>query len=619
VRVRKQTLGLIATVAAAFVIALTAGWTVFAARIDNYHYDWLFNLYRAPNAPAQSVILAIDEETLNTTGGRRNLRATLEQALETIAPAKPRAVALDFILSNQDDPRRDERLAAAIRNLPNLALASEILPGKGRWEEPIDVFRKVAAAIGHVHADTDKYDGVCRQVPLEEIVGRERRWALSLETYRLWLGGKPILESPDDLEIDGRRIPARRSERRLMLVRYRFQPIERISARQLFDDPSLASHFAGKAVFVGYTALTEVRDRLFTPYSNGVEMAGVEINANTFETLAQGDFLRRVSDTTEVGLCLLLAIGAGAIFYFRSGWQAYTLGGLALVTAHAMPHLFFLKGIVFPFFAPVSCAWLSVVGAASYQYFVVRRQLRSSESERARYREAIHLVTHEMRSPLTAIQGSSELMSRYNLAEDKRKQIVLMINSESKRLARMIQTFLDVERLSAGQMELKREPFTLRDVVQSCVERVRPIGERKRIVIHLERETPDLLLGDRELMEYAVYNLLTNAVKYSPPDTNVWVDTRRDGEQVLLSVKDEGIGMDEKELKNIFRKFYRTERAEKSGEAGTGIGLSIVQQIVTQHGGRIDVTSAPHHGSCFTLALPVHVAAPADAAGVRKS
>ena len=103
-----------------------------------------------------------------------------------------------------------------------------------------------------------------------------------------------------------------------------------------------------------------------------------------------------------------------------------------------------------------------------------------------------------------------------------------MINQESKRLARMIQTFLDVERLSDGQMELKREPFPAREMVEACVQRARPLAERKNIGITIE-ELDGALEGDRELMEYAVYNLLTNAVKYSNPDTQITVACRLEG------------------------------------------------------------------------------------------
>jgi signal transduction histidine kinase len=112
------------------------------------------------------------------------------------------------------------------------------------------------------------------------------------------------------------------------------------------------------------------------------------------------------------------------------------------------------------------------------------------------------------------------------------------------------------------------------------------------------------LIGDRELMEYAVYNLLTNAIKYSAPQTVVIIGADAQGHILRLSVTDQGIGMDDKEIRNIFKKFYRTKKAETSGEVGTGIGLSIVDQIVTHHGGRIEVTSTPGKGSCFTIVLP---------------
>jgi two-component system sensor histidine kinase SenX3 len=105
-------------------------------------------------------------------------------------------------------------------------------------------------------------------------------------------------------------------------------------------------------------------------------------------------------------------------------------------------------------------------------------------------------------------------------------------------------------------------------------------------------------------MEYAFYNLLTNAVKYSPPETEVRVSSRLEGDRAFISVADQGIGIDQKDVRKIFQKFYRTKKAEESGEVGTGIGLSIVEQIVIQHGGSIEVTSSPGRGSCFTLVLP---------------
>jgi signal transduction histidine kinase len=224
----------------------------------------------------------------------------------------------------------------------------------------------------------------------------------------------------------------------------------------------------------------------------------------------------------------------------------------------------------------------------------------------------MQFVTHEMRTPLSTIQGSSELMSRYALNEDKRKQIAQLINSESKRLARMVEVFLSVERLSAGQIELKRETISVGRMLEVCADRARPLAERKNIAVDLQPAAEELqLAGDRELMEYACYNLLTNAIKYSPQHTLVTVSARRADGMLRIAVEDQGMGMDQKEVKQIFQKFYRTRKAEESGEAGTGIGLAIVQQIVEQHGGHIEVESQPGAGSCFTLVLPALVSMPA--------
>ena len=324
-------------------------------------------------------------------------------------------------------------------------------------------------------------------------------------------------------------------------------------------------------------------------------------STHIYDTIARHRFLTPVRNDVEFLVCALVAAAAGFIFKWRSGAPAYAMAILLLALSVWTPFEFFRHDRIFPFFEPAAVAWLSLAAAATFQHFFVRRQLRNSESERTRYQQTLQWAAHEMRTPLTAIQGSSEIMTRYKLPEAKSHELSEMINSESKRLARMIQTFLDIERLADGQMEMKREPFAMAGVVETCMKRAGIIAERKKIRMFLDSPVEGTLRGDRELMEYALYNLLTNAIKYSPADTEIHVTSEFRGGELRLSVRDQGIGMDAKEIKNIFKKFYRTKRAEASGEAGTGIGLSIVEQIVTQHGGRMDVVSEPGKGSCFTM------------------
>jgi signal transduction histidine kinase len=608
--------------AAAFVIAWLGSWRFFRAQFDNAAYDAMFRLYQPKPWQPQSAILAIDEATLAKYGGMLPLRKPLADALRLIAAAHPTAVAIDVTLTDKgDNPADDLALQQAFCATQRLVLSSLLMDEPVKWEDPKPEFARCAAAIGHVHAEPDDNDSVTRSISLEKYIGRDRRWALAFEAFRLSRAGGVPLEHPESVEVGGVTIPARRTDDgRIMRVRY--PPpgvtIPRISLERMLEDPSLASRFAGKAVFVGVTAETLVRDRLFTPYAFGRSTTGIEINASAFETIAQRLFITDTGEQWVLLFSLVLVAAAALAFRYLPGWWAYAGGASIVLAAIVTPYIFFTHREVFSLATPLAAAVLGNLTAAMYYHLVVRRALRLEQSTRERYQQAMHFVTHEMRTPLSAIQGSSELISKYALTEEKRKQVADLINSESKRLARMVEVFLHVERLTAGQMELKHEAIPVEQLVNVCITRVRPVAERKRIAIMVKPIASELQLsGDRELLEYACYNLLTNAVKYSPQRTEVTVSAVSGQGQVRIAVADQGIGMDSKEVKQIFRKFYRTKKAEESGEAGTGIGLSIVQQIVEQHGGQIEVTSKPGEGSCFTLVLLAAVMAPAPSPAER--
>lgn len=599
----QNTILYVAILAGCFAVGYGVGFTRIGQRMDDGAYDWLASHSKEAAEAASSrtiaVVVAIDEETLRARGGMRNVRRILSGALDELKEAAPKVVAIDVVLADPSDEADDARLAASLLATKNLILPCELIGGK--WEDPAPVFKDTAVALGHVHLQEKSVDGVNRQIPLEKTGGGFRRWALSLEAYSAFTG-QPVVEDSASRDLQVGRLVISEPKRlgdRLMTIRY--LPPGTIPTISVLDIERNRDRIRGSVVFLGVTALSAAHDRLTNSYSDSVP--GVEVHAQAFETIQRGHFMMPADDAYVLGLCLLFAIAAGLIFVFVPGWWAYVVDLLLLGAAVVIPYASFRSDVVFPFFAPASVAWLSSAAAATFQYFFVRRQLRTSESEKSRYQQAIHWVAHEMRTPLTAIQGSSEIMTRYKLPEEKGKQLSEMINSESKRLARMIQTFLDVERLADGQMELKKESFAASDVVDSCLKRVRPIAERKNIQVFLDGPVEAALAGDRELMEYAFYNLLTNAVKYSPADTEIHVFAVVSAGEMRLSVRDQGIGMDAHELKNIFKKFYRTKRAEASGEVGTGIGLSIVEQIVGYHDGRMEVTSEPGKGSCFTMIM----------------
>ena len=600
---RKTYVLLAALMAASALAAIALSWTALGRQFDTYAYDFLFRLETPAPWQPDSIILAIDEETLTKYGGLTGMRSALNDGLEIIENAHPAAIAIDLILAEPNPS--DGPLEAAFNNTSRLILSCDLLPDGSGWEDPIPRFRRHAAAVGEVHADLDKFDAVSRDLPLEKVAGHDRRWALALATFAA-VKGVEITESPEDLLVGTTRIPSRDSDGRTM--RIRFTPpsmggIQRISIAELNRHPERAARFAGKVVFAGVTAQT-VSDRWMTPYSNSVAMPGIEFHANAYETIARGMFLVDAPLSTVVAVCFAIAMALGGAFLLGGGWVTNTAVALVLAGSQAVPAIAFSRNIVWPWMPGTSTAFIALACAAAWRQFMVRRQLTAAVSEKTRYQHSMQFAIHELRTPLTAIQGSSELISRYGgMPEEKRKQMADLINSESKRLARMIETFLSVERLSAGQMEMKQERFDLNEVVERCAGRAKPLADTKQIVLDLKELQAGEILGDRELMEYAVYNLLTNAVKYSPARTLVSVYGENSGGQISLSVEDQGIGMDKKEVRHIFEKFYRTKRAQQSGEAGTGIGLSIVEQIIVQHGGSIRVESEPGKGSRFTLVL----------------
>ena len=597
-----------ALLAACLALALASDLSFIGKRINYYAYDSIFTLFPPGDWPPHSMILAIDEAAYRRYGSGK-LRPMLVAALKAMKGSHPKAIGIDIVLADEGPPAIDLELENALRDTPDVVLSCEYV--NQQWELPLKRFDKYKAGIGHVHPQELQSDGVNRKIPVEIAASGSRYWALALETFRVLKGAPFIVETPNDLTVGTTVIPVGRYDnQRNLWIRYRTGGIEKLSLVDLLDHPEMGHRMDGKVVFIGVTAVAARRDQMVTPYGDNY-VSGIDIHAQTLETLAEGRFIRNASELPILSVCLLIGCLMFGVFAIFSGWTAYLAAGAVLMFAHAVPVWFFKADLYFPYFASFATAWLSLVASAGFEYFVVRKQLARSQSERDRYQQAIHFVAHEMRTPLSSIQGQSEMMGRFALPEDKKKQMVESINSESKRLARLIQTFLDVERLSEGQMQLKNEVFTTAAVVDACAKRVQPLAERKKIVLHVDERLEGHLHGDRELMEYAMYNLMTNAIKYSPAESEVWVTARQENGQVKVSVRDQGIGMDEQEQKKVFQKFYRTKRAEISGEAGTGIGLSIVDQIVAHHGGKMELTSAPGKGSCFTIVLPARPAAAA--------
>lgn len=213
-------------------------------------------------------------------------------------------------------------------------------------------------------------------------------------------------------------------------------------------------------------------------------------------------------------------------------------------------------------------------------------------------------ISHEFRTPLTAIIGYSEFLASNAADPGMVSDDAAVINREARRLNRMVDDVLLLDRVDARRVSLARKSLNLKAIVQEVVETFRPLADRHTMAVQIPPDLP-ALHGDPDRIAQALTNLVSNAIKYSPEGGTITISARHEDDDVVITVCDTGIGIADADQQRIFDRFERVEAGIAGRIAGTGLGLSIVQEIAMLHGGRIWVDSAPGAGACFSIALPV--------------
>src|SRR6266508_3513243 len=251
-------------------------------------------------------------------------------------------------------------------------------------------------------------------------------------------------------------------------------------------------------------------------------------------------------------------------------------------------------------FADQVAAALTTVEAFGRQRQAVEQLERLNRAKS----EFVSIVSHEFRTPLTGIQGFSEMMRDEELSLEEMREYAGDINKDAQRLNRMINEMLDLDRMESGRMTLHPERMDLNAVIDDVADRVRPNAPNHTLTLDLQPDLPQLQ-GDRDRLTQVASNLLNNAVKYSPTGGRITVSTRADGDQLRLDVRDEGLGIPADALETIFERYSRVDSQATKDIQGTGLGLPIVRQIVQLHGGRVWAESELGRGSVFHVVLPL--------------
>jgi signal transduction histidine kinase len=211
---------------------------------------------------------------------------------------------------------------------------------------------------------------------------------------------------------------------------------------------------------------------------------------------------------------------------------------------------------------------------------------------------------HELRTPLASLNTAAHLLLSKNVDEDQKEELIDAIQIEITRLSSLATSFLDIARLESGRTQFHFHKINLSILLEECANLMQTQAQEIGLDLQIFLPT-DLspIRGDADKIKQAILNLLSNAIKYNRPNGNIILSAENKDNDVILSVKDGGIGIPESHIEHLFTKFYRVPGSEQQAQ-GTGLGLSIVKRIVEGHGGKITVESVQNIGTTFSISLP---------------
>jgi PAS domain S-box-containing protein len=242
----------------------------------------------------------------------------------------------------------------------------------------------------------------------------------------------------------------------------------------------------------------------------------------------------------------------------------------------------------------------------------------AEEASRAKD-QFLAMISHELRTPLTAILGWARMLRGDVLTDEKRARALLTIERNAQTQTQLIEDLLDISRIVTGKLVLDVQPTDLGEVVRATIDGVRPAVEAKalRLEAHIADDA-EKVLGDPTRLQQVVWNLLTNAVKFTPRGGRVMIDVRRVGAAVEIAVSDTGQGISPEFLPHVFERFRQADVGVSRAHGGLGLGLAIVRHLIELHDGTITAESPGEgRGATFRVRLPAHPGRAADVAAIR--
>ncbi|MDA3917800.1 MAG: ATP-binding protein [Deltaproteobacteria bacterium] len=229
--------------------------------------------------------------------------------------------------------------------------------------------------------------------------------------------------------------------------------------------------------------------------------------------------------------------------------------------------------------------------------------------------ETMHQISHELRNPLQVMQSAHDILKISKAVRQDKIKTLAIIDTGIGRIADFSQQYLDLEKIESGAMQYNMELTDLIKIIEPIVEETKIVADAKNIYMSLDSVTVPNVMADAQKVSIVIYNLINNAVKYTPEDGEIKISIMPCKLGVQVEVLDSGIGIDQDEINNIFTRFYQARNIKKIKSSGSGVGLAMVKAYVEGHGGRIYVESSPDHGSSFKVEFPAGKEKPVNTPG----
>ncbi|WP_409478209.1 ATP-binding protein [Pseudobdellovibrio sp. HCB154] len=607
-------------VALRLIFAIAAGFAIFNFKID-YLEGYLFDLRAIVNAytnqiePADSpiVLVQITPKTIERFQGDPKFKDHIK-FLNLVTSQNPKFIIYEFRISDDDrfaditgTPQEEKEFSNFVKSIPNLIFSTQNLKMKGditdlSLRSPLDI--KLSSM--PISADNKSFskDGVTRRL-MYQYQDQTMTQALVAAHFN------PSIQNPDNIRGSFYYL-----ESYQVYINYKPKGFfKTYSFEDVIDQKIPKEALEGKVIIFGTDLERTSKDYVATPFSRQINaMTAAELQANQIQTLIDNNAPVKVPKYVDLILTILTSILTVYVTLSLTPAKglmilAATLFGASLFALISFVFFGIWFDLAHPFLAIFLCYYFFIPyrlireNRKSWEYYQKHKLLSEVEQLKTNF---ISMMSHDLKTPIARITGMTEVIYKdpVQLSPHQREALDTIRHS-SDDLLKFINAILQYGSIESQGVQLHKQSKDINALVADVVKKHQFLANVKKIKIIQELEPMFPTSVDPELMKQVFSNLLENAIKYSPEESTVHIRTREENDSLIIEFQDQGMGIPQEDLPNIFMKFFRTHNAKTTTIKGSGLGLYLAQYFVELHKGKITVDSSQDKGSKFTVELPL--------------